>query len=177
MLIRFLTWLVGFAATFALLAPTTSAASWRSCPAFSVTNINGDRVGVAGVRVLGTSCGQARRVARGFYTQQIGSSGAAYAAGYGCAYTNGGNRVRCGSGTDGRGSKKIRWRERRRGARGSRTPAIGLPQRSARHRCDERARLRRETHRVSRASASRAAGRSGPATSCRPACRPARVDH
>lgn len=93
------------------VSPDASAASWRSCGSFSTEHVSGKRVRVTQVRVRGTSCVQARRVARGFYDQIIGSSGAGYAAGFGCVYT-GGSRVRCGSGADGRGPKKIRWRER-----------------------------------------------------------------
>lgn len=88
------------------------AATWRSCSTFSVESHAGDSVRISNVRVRGTTCSQAKRVARSFYGQTIGSSGATSAAGYGCAY-HGSNQVRCGAGADGRGARKIRWRERR----------------------------------------------------------------
>lgn len=103
---------VGIAAVLAVAPAGVVAATWRSCESFSTDSVSGDPVRVTEVRVRGTSCRQARRVARGFYGQTIGSSGAGYAAGFGCAYS-GASRVRCGSGAEGRGPKKVRWRERR----------------------------------------------------------------
>lgn len=98
---------------FLCLMPPASAdaAKWRSCRTFATTNYSGARVVAASIRVRRTTCAQARRVVRGFYNQVIGSSGAGYAAGYGCAYY-GRARVRCGSGADGQGPRKLRWKER-----------------------------------------------------------------
>lgn len=113
---RILRWPLVIANIAAALALSCSsdaiAASWRSCPAFTTDDQGGHAVRLSNVETRGTTCAQARRVARSFYGQTIGSSGATYAAGFGCVY-HGSSRVRCGSGVNGRGPRKIRWLERR----------------------------------------------------------------
>jgi hypothetical protein len=94
------------------------AVSAKPCANFTVTGYAGAHFRISSIKVTRTTCATARRVVRGFYGQVIGSSGAAYAAGYGCAYYGAGSaggsgaHVRCGSGASGRGSRQVRWLER-----------------------------------------------------------------
>ena len=84
---------------------------WVNCGSLTLYTYASQRVTVSGIRALGTSCRSAKAVVHGFYAQEIGSSGAGYAAGFGCVYV-GGTRVTCGSGPTGRGARKVVWTQR-----------------------------------------------------------------
>ncbi len=86
-------------------------ARWVSCGSLKLSMYSSLKVTVVGLRAMGASCRTAKAVVHGFYAQRIGSSGAGYAAGFGCAYV-GGTRVVCGSGPTGRGPRKVVWAER-----------------------------------------------------------------
>jgi hypothetical protein len=106
-----------FTCVFLLHPASSFAADWASCPDVRTADSAGTAVGAVGVEASGVDCGVVEQVVREFYAQPIGSSGAAYAHGFGCAYGGGGKSVECGPGASGDdGPERIRWREQRKPA-------------------------------------------------------------
>lgn len=87
-------------------APPTASTSTRACGALDLTTAAGhSRVVARKVRTRVASCRAARSIIRGFYRQEIGSSGATLVRGYGCAYRRS-SRVSCS-----KGRARVSWRE------------------------------------------------------------------
>jgi len=91
--------------------PSAAAATWIPCADVETADVNGKAVKAVEIEVSEVDCQLADQVVRGFYAQPIGSSGAAYVDGFGCAYRVEAT-VECGPGASGDdGPQRIRWRE------------------------------------------------------------------
>jgi hypothetical protein len=95
------------------VAGPAAAGEWQGCSPLPVTTAGGSHYRATGIEAKQVDCEAAAAIVRGFYSQEIGSSGATEVEGFGCAY-QGGNRVLCaervGSVYD--GPRRVRWSQR-----------------------------------------------------------------
>lgn len=81
----------------------------RHCRSVSLRGHSDNALRATKIVARGVGCQRARRVVKGFHSQVIGSSGAGYVAGFGCAYLSA-TRVRCGPGPSGtEGPERVEW--------------------------------------------------------------------
>lgn len=100
---------------------------WQACGSRTVASAAGTEYRIAPLEATGTDCAAAEAVARSFYSQTIGSSGATVAGGLGCAYESGGASVLCrsSSGSAYDGPVGVRWSEHPTAPRQGRVASCG----------------------------------------------------
>ncbi|HVY78254.1 MAG TPA: hypothetical protein VG898_07095 [Solirubrobacterales bacterium] len=104
---------LGMCAFVLAAAAPAHAAEWQGCAPLSVTARGGAAYRVTDLETREVPCELATEIVRGFYAQEIGSSGAAEVEGFGCAYGASGKRVRvlcvARSGNAYDGPQRVRW--------------------------------------------------------------------